>query len=181
MADQRNTTAVTVLTPPEREKEYTATVPGGRYDSVLLICPREKTSSYGEPLSPPHRSERHCSLILLNHAKLIRGAFAIHWLHDISVLKLIIGLGESLLHRRKLLNARPIIHLLQLYKRLCEKNDPNILQEICSQILITRLSNKNTALTTLWRIIVSCTILHTHYSSCLPTTTYSERFMTRLY
>lgn len=41
-----------------------------------LICPREKTSSYGErttPLSLLHRSERHCSLILLNHAKLIGG------------------------------------------------------------------------------------------------------------
>lgn len=41
--------------------------------TAFFLSVLEKTSSYGEPLSPLHRSERHCSLILLNHAKLIGG------------------------------------------------------------------------------------------------------------
>lgn len=71
-----------------------------RYDSsVELICPRKDVFLWWAVIA----SNVLWKTLLINLAKPCKTyrEAGIHWLHDISVLKLIIGRRESLLHWRK--------------------------------------------------------------------------------
>lgn len=79
----------------------------------LLSTLSKEEDVFRELLSPTARSERHCSLILLNHAKLI-GALEYTGYMIYRHRQLIMGLRESRLQRG---NFRSLPILLQVYKR----------------------------------------------------------------